>query len=291
MELTRTYYFDGELLEAADFIRDQQYFRDVTLEINKSLYTQGVASGLVLSIDGDGDANVSSGLAFDAKGMTLVLADETSLPSPDNTQEDGTYFVVLKYSDSLTIVDETDSDDADLRSSHIIYETPVIDISQQSSVRLDDIVGVILGVVTVKDQTITATSATGRQVTTLIIQGAAKVATEAAAVTTAVTARREAAPPPPVPPSDAEPIADALATLRSLTGVAFTGPDGRLRLSVRAREVEAALPALVRTDAEGANAVAAVELVGLLVEAVKTLAARVEQLERQGTPPASKPEG
>ncbi len=291
MELTRTYYFDGELLEAADFIRDQQYFRDVTQAINKSLYTRGVASGLVLDID-----NVSSGLAFDENGVTVVLADDASLPSPDTAQADGTYFVVLKYSDDLAPADGTDPNEQDLRSSHVISEIPMIDISQKSSVDLDDVIGVILGVVIVKDQAITSVGATGRQVATLTIQApATKAVTEADAETAVKTAvqpaLREVAPPPPAPPSDAEPIADALATLRLLTGVAFTAPDGRRRLSVRAREVEAALPALVRTDAEGVKAVASVELVGLLVEAVKTLAARVEQLERQGGPPSSHPEG
>lgn len=269
MELTRTYYFDGELLEAEDFIRDQQYFRDITSETNKNLYTPGVVSGLSIGSDSESDPPyyyLSSGLAFDASGLTLLSSEEMALPSLESTQMNGTYWVVLKYSDSLRPTDGSVSDSQAMRSTHIISEIPAIDISQSTTVGADDINGVILGTITVTNGQIAGTAVTGRQTATLTIEAAAT--TEVAAM---------AAPSPPVAPPDAERIADALATLDTLSGVAFAAPDGRRRLAVRAREGEVEFPTI--------------ELVGLLVEAVKTLAARVETLERQSAPPPATSEG
>jgi hypothetical protein len=48
---------------------------------------------------------------------------------------------------------------------------------------------------------------------------------------------------------------------------------------VVAQEVEKVLPQLVVTDANGMKSVAYANMVGILIEAVKELSARVEELE------------
>ena len=78
--------------------------------------------------------------------------------------------------------------------------------------------------------------------------------------------------------SDVETIANALALVSALRGVRFT-MDGSRQIGVIAQEVEAVLPEVVRSDSAGQLSVAYGNLTGLLIEAVKDLAARVAVLE------------
>ena len=79
--------------------------------------------------------------------------------------------------------------------------------------------------------------------------------------------------------SDIETIADALALVSALRGVRFT-MDGSRQIGVIAQEVEAVLPEVVRADGQsGQLSVAYGNIVGLLIEAIKELAARVAALE------------
>lgn len=82
--------------------------------------------------------------------------------------------------------------------------------------------------------------------------------------------------------SEIETIADALALVCALRGVRFT-LDGTRQIGVIAQEVEAVLPEVVHASDSGQLSVAYGNLTGLLIEAVKQLAARVEQLEAQNT--------
>lgn len=78
---------------------------------------------------------------------------------------------------------------------------------------------------------------------------------------------------------DVETIADALDLVCALRGVRFT-MGGRVQLGLIAQEVMAVLPELVRADPEtGMLSVAYGNITGLLIEAVKMLAAKVERLE------------
>lgn len=78
---------------------------------------------------------------------------------------------------------------------------------------------------------------------------------------------------------DIETIADALDLVCALRGVRFT-MGGRVQLGLVAQEVMVVLPELVREDPEtGMLSVAYGNITGLLIEAVKTLAAKVERLE------------
>lgn len=78
--------------------------------------------------------------------------------------------------------------------------------------------------------------------------------------------------------SDVETIANALTIVSALRGVRFT-MDGSRQIGVIAQEVEAALPEVVRTSETGQLSVAYGNITGLLIEAVKELAARVAALE------------
>ena len=80
--------------------------------------------------------------------------------------------------------------------------------------------------------------------------------------------------------SDIAPISDALAKVQALTGVTFTmtGSDVR-QMGLIAQDVQAVAPEAV-VEAEGILRLAYGNLVGLLVEAIKDLAAQVDQLKR-----------
>lgn len=79
--------------------------------------------------------------------------------------------------------------------------------------------------------------------------------------------------------AEVETIVGALALLGSLRGVRFT-MDGSRQIGVIAQEVEAVLPEVVRADGQtGRLSVAYGNITGLLIEAVKELAARVADLE------------
>ncbi len=77
-------------------------------------------------------------------------------------------------------------------------------------------------------------------------------------------------------------IADALAKVNQLNGYTYTRTDtGERQTGVVAQEVQAVLPEAVLDNGE-TLAVAYGNMVGLMVEAVKELAARVEMLELKG---------
>jgi hypothetical protein len=78
--------------------------------------------------------------------------------------------------------------------------------------------------------------------------------------------------------SDVETIADALSLVSALRGVRFT-MDGSRQIGVIAQEVEPVLPEVVRDNEAGQLSVAYGNITGLLIEAVKELAARVAVLE------------
>ena len=81
--------------------------------------------------------------------------------------------------------------------------------------------------------------------------------------------------------SDIEPITNALDKVSQINGVTFTRVDsGERQVGVIAQDVEKVLPEAVR-DGEEYKSVAYGNMVGLLVEAVKELTARVEELEEE----------
>ena len=80
--------------------------------------------------------------------------------------------------------------------------------------------------------------------------------------------------------SDIEIITDAMSKLAEIRGVTFKRMGQRDRnAGVIAQEVETVLPEVVKTDQDGFKSVCYGNMIGLLVEAVKELSARVEELE------------
>lgn len=80
--------------------------------------------------------------------------------------------------------------------------------------------------------------------------------------------------------TDITPITDALAKVQSLSGITYrmAGSDAR-QMGLIAQEVQSVAPEAV-IEAEGILRLAYGNLIGLLVEAIKDLAAEVEQLKR-----------
>ena len=108
---------------------------------------------------------------------------------------------------------------------------------------------------------------------------AAKAALSGATFTGVVTAPNFVSSSDARLKSEVETIAGALAIVCALRGVRFT-MDGTRQIGVIAQEVAPVLPEVVRTDAQtGQLSVAYSNITGLLIEAVKDLAARVAALE------------
>lgn len=108
---------------------------------------------------------------------------------------------------------------------------------------------------------------------------AAKAALAGAAFTGVVTAPNFVSSSDARLKNEVETISDALVLVASLRGVRFT-MDGTRQIGVIAQEVAPVLPEVVRADAQtGQLSVAYGNIAGLLIEAVKELAARVAVLE------------
>ena len=108
---------------------------------------------------------------------------------------------------------------------------------------------------------------------------AAKAALSVASFTGVVTAPNFVSSSDARLKSEVETIADALALVSALRGVRFT-MDGNRQIGLVAQEVEAVLPEVVRADVDtGQLSVAYGNIIGLLIEAVKELTARVAALE------------
>lgn len=107
---------------------------------------------------------------------------------------------------------------------------------------------------------------------------AAKAALSGATFTGVVTAPNFVSSSDARLKSEVETIADALALVSALRGVRFT-MDGSRQIGVIAQEVEPVLPEVVRVGEVGQLSVAYGNITGLLIEAVKELAARVAAVE------------
>tara|TARA_R110000764_G_scaffold222667_1_gene311451 strand:- start:3 stop:269 length:267 start_codon:yes stop_codon:yes gene_type:complete len=77
-----------------------------------------------------------------------------------------------------------------------------------------------------------------------------------------------------------EPITGALAKVNTLNGITFSYiENGAVATGLIAQEVQAVLPEAVIEDEDGYLAVGYGNMVGLLVESIKELTAKVEALE------------
>jgi hypothetical protein len=79
---------------------------------------------------------------------------------------------------------------------------------------------------------------------------------------------------------DIHTIFDATGIVNQLRGVSYARKDtGKLGIGVIAQEVEKVLPQLVATDVNGTKSVAYANMVGVLIQAIKELSARIDELE------------
>ena len=80
---------------------------------------------------------------------------------------------------------------------------------------------------------------------------------------------------------DISPIHDALHKVRSLVGVLYTDSADSRKTGLLAQDVQAVLPEAVTTDENGNLALAYGNLAGILVQAIKELATKVDELEKR----------
>ncbi|WP_437536827.1 tail fiber domain-containing protein [Sorangium sp. So ce726] len=176
--LQRTYYYDAELLQLADFVREQQYVRDLVRYQNVSIFAPGVVYGLALSAQGK-VITVGAGTGFDGNGVPL-FAQETTLDTTSFSLAAGTYSVQLAYGDNNVKANATT-----LQQTHLIVEQPVI--LRPTATPAPP--GIVLGQITVgSDGAITGTSATGRQASAIYLQAATQPSARSAAAPAAAAA-------------------------------------------------------------------------------------------------------
>lgn len=75
----RLNYFNGQRLEATDYRIEQAYHMAVRRELNRSLYTSGIAKGLEVTKKSAHTVLISPGLALDYWGREIILAEELEL--------------------------------------------------------------------------------------------------------------------------------------------------------------------------------------------------------------------
>lgn len=203
-QLTRTYYYDGELLAKGDFIRDQQYVRDIIALQNQNLFTPGVVSGLGLSVQGS-SINVATGLAFAKSGTPIAVLTTVSRSMAGVSA--GTYNLWIDYSDT----NKNNPNIQNLQATHTIIEQPLLS-SLPTATPAPTQTAVIIGQATVDGSGAVTVSTSGRQTAQLIAPPPAP-----AAQTLAVTPEHTLAAP-----GGAEAV-PALAVGQTLDGAATLG--------------------------------------------------------------------
>ena len=115
----RLRYFDGQFLQAKDFIDEQEYQIDRQRRHNKYFHTSGIVHDLTVSVDGS-TATVNPGTAVDGEGQLIVL--ESSRPINLADRPDQTLFLVISY-------DETTSDEAQVgkKEDTRVHENPRVE--------------------------------------------------------------------------------------------------------------------------------------------------------------------
>jgi hypothetical protein len=78
----RVHYFFGQLLRPEDLQAEQDYHRGMRYLHNR-LLGHGVVNGLEVTVADDGTVVIGAGLAIDACGRELVLAEATTVAATD----------------------------------------------------------------------------------------------------------------------------------------------------------------------------------------------------------------
>ena len=78
----RVRYFDGQFLQAHDFIDEQDYQLDREHRVNRLLHGPGIAEGLTVTSAAPNQVTVAPGTAIDSDGRQLILARATTVDLP-----------------------------------------------------------------------------------------------------------------------------------------------------------------------------------------------------------------
>ena len=78
----RVRFFDGQFLQAQDFVDEQNYQRDREHRHNRLLHGAGIAEGLTVTSAAANQVTVAPGTAIDSDGNHLVLAQPATLDLP-----------------------------------------------------------------------------------------------------------------------------------------------------------------------------------------------------------------
>lgn len=97
--IERTRYFDGRLLTAEDFEREQTYLRDRLRRHNRHLHGWGVVHGLQVTLVEGGRLEVSPGLALDCEGNEVEVDEAWCLAIPDG---EAAFYVAVAYTETPT---------------------------------------------------------------------------------------------------------------------------------------------------------------------------------------------
>lgn len=95
----RVNYFDGQILSAAEFQVEQEYFLDRHRLHNRFLHGWGVVCGLKVTARNSGEVVVDPGVAIDCVGNEIHVCAEVRLPI---ARISGTQFVALEYMEIKT---------------------------------------------------------------------------------------------------------------------------------------------------------------------------------------------
>lgn len=95
---SRLRYFEGRLLTADDYRAEQEYFLHKHRRHLQAFHGSGVVSGLRVEESAAGDAvTVSAGLAVDAEGREILLAEDSCVTV--GAQDSGVLFVLIEYAE------------------------------------------------------------------------------------------------------------------------------------------------------------------------------------------------
>jgi hypothetical protein len=103
--IERLNYFNGQRLQASDLKLEQDYHLRVRRWLNRSLYTSGIADGLIVSkVPGAPRVRIGPGLALDTMGREIILIDEQEETVPgahDDKNLPLALYLTIRYGEEI----------------------------------------------------------------------------------------------------------------------------------------------------------------------------------------------
>jgi hypothetical protein len=114
--LKRVRYFSGQLLTAADFRDEQQYWIEIHRRHNRLLHGWGIVTGLGLSTSSGGPLTVEPGLALDPLGREVSITAPVTVPVKG---AHSSYLVAVSYCERETDPVPTPGESGDAEPSRV----------------------------------------------------------------------------------------------------------------------------------------------------------------------------